>query len=204
MNNDIVKTALAIKKLREIKGLNRKAASVLLEIGHKSIERIENCRAPLNEERIVKYVSRYGFTMDDFNLCLNGHVTQVRDKYSPEKPKVIENNILRRSYKRIVTKEVKTLQVLRRLKRLTQHKASVYCGYHRSAIGHIENGRIELTPKKVKHIVESFGYTMADFEYHFKSDQFITDIQENCINIIRALSEEKLKAVYPLLQTFNK
>jgi hypothetical protein len=45
---------------------------------------------------------------------------------------------------------------------------------------------------------------MKDYEYHLKSDTFVTDIQDDCINIIKKLSEEKLKAVYPLLQTFKK
>ena len=40
---------------------------------------------------------------------------------------------------------------------------------------------------------------MKDFDYHMKSEVFVTDIQDDCISIIKGLGEEKLKAVYPLL-----
>ncbi|MBT6324928.1 MAG: hypothetical protein HOJ35_03090 [Bdellovibrionales bacterium] len=44
---------------------------------------------------------------------------------------------------------------------------------------------------------------MKDFDYHMKSEVFVTDIQDDCISIIKGLGEEKLKAVYPLLSTFK-
>jgi hypothetical protein len=44
---------------------------------------------------------------------------------------------------------------------------------------------------------------MKDFEYHMKADVFVTEIQDDCISIIKALGEDKLKAVYPLLSTFK-
>ena len=203
MQKEISKNALAIRKLREIKGLDRKEASVLLEVGHKTIESFENGRSPLTKEKLTKYIARYGFTTEDFELCLNGKVSQVREKYLPKKIKVIDNNSLRRSYKRLIGKEAETLKVLRRLKGYSQYKASAFCGFHKSAIGHIENGRIELSEQKIIHILDSYGFTMYDFEYHMKSEKFVTDIQDECMSIIKGLSEEKLKAVHPLLQSFK-
>ncbi len=92
---------------------------------------------------------------------------------------------------------------MRRLKGFTQYRASIISGYSQTAIGHIENGRIEIPKKRISHIVESYGFTMNDFEYHMKSEKFVTDIQDDCIKIIKGLGEEKLKAVYPLLSTFK-
>ncbi|MBT3235334.1 MAG: helix-turn-helix transcriptional regulator [Bdellovibrionales bacterium] len=203
MNKELLKTGIAVRKLREIRGLNRKEASVLLEVGHKTIESFENGRNAISKEKLAKYLALYGFTNKDFELCLDGKVSQVKSKHQPRGPKVIENNPLRRSYKKIATKESKALLVLRRLKNLTQYKASLLCGYSRTSIGHIENGRIEIPTSRIKHIVESYGYTMKDFEHHMTSEVFVTDIQDDCIKIIKGLGEEKLKAVYPLLSTFN-
>lgn len=201
---EIQTEAIILRKLRELKGFSRKEASILLGLNFKAIERFENGRTNLNQGKIEKIINAYGYSYQDFCLCKEGKTDHVQLKFGPQRPKVIENNSLRRSYRRLVTKEVKTLKVLRRLKGLTQYQASTFCGFHESAIGHIENGRIEIPAQKIQHIVKSYGFSMAEFEYHLKSDQFVTDIQDNCINIIRALSEEKLKAVYPLLQTFNK
>ena len=44
---------------------------------------------------------------------------------------------------------------------------------------------------------------MDEFDYHMNSEVFVTEIQDDCISIIKNLTEEKLKAVYPLLQTFK-
>ena len=44
MNEKITNEALAIRKLREIRGFNRKQAGILLEKSHKTIECFENGR----------------------------------------------------------------------------------------------------------------------------------------------------------------
>ncbi len=95
------------------------------------------------------------------------------------------------------------MKVLRKLKNLSQRQASHLCGYHKTAICFIENGRVELYRDKIAHVVKSYGFTMKDFEYHMKSEKFVTDIQDECISIIKALCEDKLKAVHPLLLTFK-
>ncbi len=70
----------------------------------------------------------------------------------------------RRSYQKIVTKECKVLRSLRRIKKISQDQASAMCGYSRPTIGHIENGRIELSEERLRHIVKSYGYKYSDFE----------------------------------------
>lgn len=204
MKKEITKESLALKKLREIKGLNRKQAGVLLGFSFKTVEKFENGRTILTRTKINEILSRYDLSYKDFELCCEGKCEQVQNRFAAKRPKVIDNNSHRRSYKKIITKEVKTLAVLRKLKGFNKFQASGECGYSKCSIGHIENGRIELTPHRIRHIIESYGFTKADFEYHLKSEQFVTDIQDNCITIIRGLNEEKLNAVYPLLQTFKK
>ncbi len=194
---------IALRKLREIKGLDRKEAGSLLGVGYKTIEKFENGRTTLNRSRIDKIILSYGFLFDDFCLCRDGKFEQVKSKFCPKKKKVIEHNACRRSYKRIITKEVEVLMVLRKLRGLTQYNASYICGYSKTAVGHIENGRVEIPSKRLKHIVESYGFTIDDFNYHMKAERFVTDIQDECIKIIKELSEEKLKAVHPLLLTFK-
>ena len=195
--------AITLRKSRELKGLNRKEAGALLGVSFKAIEKFENGRTTLNRTRIDNIISAYGLSYDDFCLCRDGKMEQLKSKYGQKEPKIIESKSLRRSYKKIITKEVIVLKALRNLRSLSQAKASFLCGYHRTAIGCIENGRVELSRKRIRHIVESYGFAMGDFEYHMKSKKLITDIQSECIAIIRALPEEKLNVVYPLLTTFK-
>ena len=194
MDKTNVKTdALTLRKLRELKGLNRKDAGILLGVNFKAVERFENGRTTLNRTKIENILSAYDFIYADFCLCRDGKIEQVKLKLGHKKSKVIENNPLRRSYKKVITKEAKVLTVLRKLKGFSQYRASLICGYSQTAIGHIENGRIEIPKKRISHIVESYGFTMNDFEYHMKSEKFVTDIQDECMSIIKGLSDEKLK-----------
>ncbi len=204
MQKFITKEALALKKLREIKGLNRPQAGVLIGLGHKSVEKFENGRTLLTRRRISEILSAYNFSWQDFEAVCAGKSEQIAARFVTKAEKQIVTKKLRRNYQKIITREVKTIAVLRKLKGYNKYQASRLCGYADCIIGHIESGRIDLRPTRIRHIVQSYGFTMEEFEHHLNSEVFLTDIQDTCIKIIKNLSEEKLKAVYPLLQTFKK
>ncbi len=195
--------AVTLRKLREIRGLSRKEAAVLLSLSFKSVERFENGRAIIDRRRIDKTISAYGFTYEDFLLCREGKSEQLQKRFCHKKEKVIDNKKVRRFYKKIITKQARVLRILRVQKKLSQYKASLICGYHKGAIGHIEMGRIQLPKNRIIHIVKSYGFTMEDFESHMKSEVLVTEIQDECISIIKGLSEKNLKAVHPLLLNFK-
>ena len=195
--------ALTLRVLREIKGFSRKDAGVLLGLSHKTVQKLESGKAILYRSRIEKTVKAYGLTYEDFLSCREGHSEQIRKRLCHKADKAIIKNKDRRFNKRIITKEAQVLKVLRKLKNLSQRKASRLCGYHKTAICFIENGRVELYRDKVAHVVKSYGFKMKDFEYHMKSDVLVTDIQDECISIIRTLGEEKLRAVHLLLLSFK-
>ena len=195
---------LALRKMREILNLDRKQASILVEKSAKQLEKIENGFVELTPHLIKNFIKNYGFSFANFELLVSGKVRQVRKSLSSQGQKVIENNSLRRSYKKIITKEAETLTTLRKLRELNQYQASYLCKYHRTAMGHIENGRIELPSSRIQHIVKSYGFTMRDFDYHMKSERFVTDIQDECLSIIKGLDESKLKVVHSLLLTFKQ
>ena len=203
MQRQIANEALALRKVREVLGLDRKQAGMKLSVSHKTIEKFENGRSQLSPTKVGDILRGYDFTQKDFDDILAGRFDAIREKYAPKRMKIIEHNHLRRSYRREITKDVQTLVTLRRLRRFTQQEASLKCGYARCTMGHIENGRIELPSKRIEHIVKSYGFTMAEFNHHRSSEAFVTDIQDECIKVIRALSEERLKAVFPLLKTFH-
>ena len=194
---------LALRKMREILNLDRKSAAILVEKSSKQLEKIENGFVELTPLLISKFIKSYGFSVANFELLVAGKVGQVCQKLRTPKKRIIENNSLRRSYKKIITKEAETLKALRRLRGLSQYQASHLCRYHRTAIGHIENGRVELPRLRIQHIVQSYGFTMDDFEYHMKAEVLVTEIQEECISIIKGLCEKNLKAVHPLLLNFK-
>ena len=159
LQNKDITDSITLRKLREIRGLSRKDAGVLLNIGYKSVERFENGRGNLNRTRIETIVGVYGLTYGDFLLCREGKGERIQNRFCHKKEKVIDNNRSCRSYKKVITKEVQVLQTLRKLKGLSQYKASFVCGYNRTSIGHVENGRVELSEARIAHIIKAYGFT---------------------------------------------
>lgn len=197
------KDGLALRRLRELKKMSRKEACIVLGVNYKTIEKFENGRTKLLKKRIEKITFAYGFKFEDFSLCRQGHIKKVKAKLGYKKVRVLDDNKTRRSYQRVITKEVKTMTAMRRLKGLSQYQASFMCGYSESAIGHIENGRIELNKERITHILDCYGFSYKDYERQLKSERFTADIQDECISFIKKLSEDKLKTVQSLLLTLS-
>ncbi len=173
--------AATLKRLREIRGLSRKEAGALLSVGYKAIEKMENGRAILSRPRIDKTMGAYGLTYEDFLLCREGRSEQIEERFGYKGEAVVDKKN-RRFCTKIISKEVQVLTALRKLKNLSQYKASAACGYHSRAISNIESGRVKLPLKRIIHIVKSYGFAMEDFEYHMKSDALMTDIQDECVS----------------------
>lgn len=193
---------IAIKKMRELKGLSRKEAGALLGVSYKQIEKTENGRVHLSQERIAQFIKSYGYTFSDFELICEGKADLVEEKIvtnSPQKKK----QIIRRIYKKIITKEVLALISLRKKKDVSQYEASSLCGYSKTAIGHIEHGRIELRRSRIEHIVESYGFTMEDFEKEVKSELRYNELLESCLYLIKRLDDNRLLTVHQLLKSFS-
>ena len=190
---------IALRKIRELKGLSRKEAGALLSVSCKQIEKIENGRSNLSEPKILNYLSQYNISKNDFLLICEGKFDIVKNKYGPPKPKIIENNKLRRSYKRIITKEVRVLINLRKIKKYSQFRASLICGYARCTMGHIENGRIEIPKDRIKHIVNSYGFTIEAFDKMMKSEVLRDEILDKCISTLETLADDKLHLLQSLL-----
>ena len=197
------KDGLALRKLRELKKMSRKEACIVLGVNYKTIEKFENGRTKLLKKRIDKIVLAYGFKFEDYALCRKGNIKKVKDRLGHKKVRILDDNKTRRSYQRVITKEVKTLTAMRRLKGFSQYQASFMCGYSESAIGHIENGRIELNKERITHILDCYGFSYKDYEKQLKSQRFTADIQDECICFIKKLSEDKLKTVQSLLLTLS-
>jgi len=204
VSKNITKESLALKKIRELKGLSRKEASILVGATHKTIEKMENGRTLMTNEKINLYLSSYGISKSEFADCLDGKTHILEKRLAPKRPKVIENKSLRRMYKKLITKEVKVLISLRKMRGVSQYQASLICGYSRPTVGHIENGRIELPKQRISHILESYGFSMSDFDEQMDSSDVVSDIQDKCISLLRKLSGPSLETALTLLTTINK
>jgi DNA-binding XRE family transcriptional regulator len=90
---------------------------------------------------VRRFVEGYGFTWNQFLELKLGKPPQGFElPPEPKKIRIIEHCELRRSYKKIVTKEVKVLRIFRQRAGISQYEASRVCGWSKPTIGHVEQG----------------------------------------------------------------
>lgn len=57
--------AVTLIKMRELKSLSRKQAGIIFNLTNKTIEKFENGRGKIDEQRLVTFASGFGFSLDD-------------------------------------------------------------------------------------------------------------------------------------------
>lgn len=186
--------AKALRRAREMMKVTRLQMATKLSLSLEAIKKYESGRALIDEEKINKWLLSLELTQEDFKKIKKGKGIPRGRKVK----KVISNSD-RRSYQRIITKEVRVLKILRQMKNLTQDQASAVCGYSRPSIGHIENGRITLDESRIVHIVESYGHSIILFNQLMKEEILRDDILKICSDKLILLTDEKLKLVYKMI-----
>ena len=151
-------TQLALRELRLEKGWSLAQAAEPLGIKSKAMGHIENGRVGLTEARLRQILDLWGLNYFDFVRARKMVKDGIRNKPRRVFVRTVLTNKDRRSYQKIITKEVRVLKVLRQMKKLSQARASSVCGYSRPTIGHIEQGRIELDRERIEHIVRAYGF----------------------------------------------
>lgn len=189
--------AKAVRRAREQLKLTKVELARKLNVSVKTIDRIEKGDGPLTDDKIKSILNALGISSEEF-----GRVKKARSLLSPNKrEKLVTENSLRRSYKKVITKEVQVLKTLRKMKTISQDQASSLCGYSRPSIGHIENGRIELDQDRITHIVSSYGIEISEFKRLMGEEVLRDEVLERCLTKMMKLSEEKLKVIQSLIMT---
>ncbi len=189
--------AKAFRRAREQLKITKVELARRLKVSVKTIDRLESAEAPLDQAKINAVLSALGISIEEFLKAKKG-----RSFKSKKRLKVVTENSQRRSYKKVMTKEVQVLKTLRKMKGISQDQASSLCGYSRPSIGHIENGRIELDQDRIRHIVSSYGMEMSEFNRLMGEEVLRDEVLESCLLKMRNLPEDKLKLIQTLIQTF--
>lgn len=188
--------AKALKRAREMMKVTRIEMARRLNLSIEAIKKYEKGGAVIDERKIQNYLQALDLTDEDYQKIKKGKgITRNR------KQKTVFSNSQRRSYRRVITKEVRVLRILRQMKNLSQDQASSVCGYSRPSIGHIENGRIELYQDRIQHIVESYGHDWSLYLQLMKEEFLRDEILKRSMDKMMSLNEEKLKIVSSLIQS---
>jgi transcriptional regulator with XRE-family HTH domain len=189
--------AKALRRAREQLKVTKVELARKLNVSVKTIDRIENGEGPLTESKINEILRSIGISVEEFLKVKKG-----RGPFRKKRERLVTENALRRSYKKVITKEVQVLKTLRKMKGISQDQASSLCGYSRPSIGHIENGRIELDHDRITHVVSCYGVQLSEFHRLMGEEVLRDEVLDKCLSKMMGLSEEKLKLIQALLQTF--
>ncbi len=184
----------AIRLARERLGITRHELAKSLRISYKALEKIENGRMSLSKDRRAEILRLLG--IDEYRLK---RIKKAGIVIPEQKAKNVLQNSQRRSYRRVITKEVRVLKLLRMMKKIPQDRASALCQYSRPTIGHIENGRIEIPMERIRHIIASYGHEFSKFEELMKEEVLRDELISFCQQKLISLSEPKLKLVHSML-----
>lgn len=187
--------AKALRRSREMMKVTRIELGNRLQLSAKAIEKYESGRAIIDEEKIIKFIEALNLTYEEFKKIKRGKGLGLL-----KKEKTVFSNNQRRSYKRVITKEVRVLKILRQMKNLTQDQASAVCGYSRPSIGHIENGRITIEQSRIIHIVNSYGHEQQIFGSLMKEEILRDEVLSDCLSRMENLAEDKLKLVQSVIK----
>lgn len=194
--------AILIKKMRLLKRLTRQqAAELYFDFGFKTIEKLENGRGVISLEKFKEFQEKYGFSDNDVEAIRTGKILVSSDANSIRKKITTEKRKDRRFCHRQITRECKVLKEMRIQKGLDQYSASELCKFDKRAIGFIENGRVALTDRKLRHIVGTYGFTMEYFFQLFKLPLLRHEMVEEGQALISKMDDNKLRIVIPMLQS---
>ena len=197
-------TAVVLRKMRIRKGFSRKQAGVIFHLSHKTIEKLENGRGLVDEQRLISFADGYGFGIDDLYKIRTGQYDEDITRKLEEKKEKDPKRRDRRFCKTIITKECRVLRQLREKKGISQYKLSEICGFDRRRIGFYENGRKNLTPELIESIITKMGYTMCDFQKQMEVDEMPYEVTDQCKKMMNELDLKTLKAVRSFLQNFTE
>lgn len=192
-----------IRRMRIFRKITREDAAKAIDRSVKVLERFENGRQEFSIERKKKLIRRYRFTWEEFLQFSDGKSAlpdlEPRSIFESKAAPRIQG----RKYQKQITKVSRVLKILRKVQGWTQPQAAEKCGWSRSCVDHLENGRVDIGEEKVAHILRSYSCTRDLFDELLEAPMLRDEVVEDCLGILTKLDNDKLRAVKALLDNFR-
>jgi len=110
---------------------------------------------------------------------------------------------MKRSSIKRITRAAKILRYMRGSKGISMRRAGELCTLSNSAINHYEQGRMDISPKRVEQLVNAYGYTMENFRAFTEGKEIpVLSVKDECIALLAIIDDRKLKTVHAVLAGF--
>lgn len=192
-----------LRRMRILRKISRKDAAAAISRSEKILERFENGRVKFSVERRKQLVRRYRFTWEEY-LRLLGNPNELPELPSRFTFKLQETPRAEgRKYQKQISKAARVLKILRVMNNWTQPEAAQKCGWSRSCIDHIENGRVDCSAEKITHVLKAYGSKTSLFNELMEASILRDEVIQQCNDILKQLDNDKLRAVKALLDNFR-
>lgn len=201
LNNE---RARVFKTMRLIKKLTRIESGIIFDVSPKTIEKLENGRGLISEERLLGFSQKYGFNLNEFMKIRTAGSHNLKKWDSSNEN--IKNKEPKRRNRRFcrpkITRECKVLRQMREERGLSQCALSKICGFSKNRIGFYECGRKNLDKDLIQYILSFLNFSMDDFNSRMQMDEFPYEVINDCNLMMRSLDVKTLKGVRSFLKGF--
>ncbi len=109
----------------------------------------------------------------------------------------------KRSQEKRITVQSKVIRYMRLSRGISQREAARECGISEAAIGHYENGRMDISEARLADFLRAYGYSRREFdEYVYGKPLPVISVRDECIGLLGRIDETKLRAVHAVLVSF--
>jgi transcriptional regulator with XRE-family HTH domain len=109
-----------------------------------------------------------------------------------------------RSSQKNITKQAIVLRYMRHSRNLSLNQAGKKLNISGSAIAHMEQGRMDISRKRIETMIESYGYTPNEYLEFFDGKNVPINYRDECIMILRRCDEEKIQVLYSIITNLVK
>lgn len=110
----------------------------------------------------------------------------------------------KRSQQKIITTKSRIIRFMRISKKISQPDAARAAGCSPQAIGHYENGRMDIPEARLRRLLTLYDFTNEEFlEYLNGKPIPLVSVKDECLQLLDQIrNEDKLRAVHTVLKSF--
>ena len=110
----------------------------------------------------------------------------------------------KRSQERRITVQSKVVRFMRVSRGISQREAARKSDISEPAIGHYENGRMDISPARLEQFLCVYGFTRGEYEEYMNGKPIpVMSVRDDCIGLLGRIDETKLRAVHAVLTSFT-
>lgn len=110
----------------------------------------------------------------------------------------------KRSQQKVITTKSRIIRFMRISKKISQPDAARTAGCSSQAIGHYENGRMDIPEARLRRLLNLYDFTNEEFlEYLNGKPIPLISVKDECLQLLDQIrNEDKLRAVHTVLKSF--